>query len=313
MRRFWTTSHFRSGDAAHDFIDEIAGYRVIRELGVGAGSTVYEVQDPADNHLYALKVVRKQKESDKRFLAQAVNEYEISKHLEHGTLRHCVKQIRGKSFGRVNEVLLLLELVEGTNLEERRPKSVRRLMEIFHAAAEGLNAMHAKGLVHADIKPQNIMLTAAGEVKLIDFGQSCPINTIKDRIQGTAGFIAPEQVRLQPISRRTDVFNLGATMYWCVTDLFPPTLLEEGKDTAWEKRTDDPLLNPAIVNASVPPALSALIVDCLEEDRARRPKSMTTVQERLEFAMHQFDAARQEAISDARTMDVDEALALELV
>ena len=93
--------------------------------------------------------------------------------------------------------------------------------------------MHQMGYVHCDIKPNNILRNDKGEVKVIDFGQSCKIGTVKERIQGTPDYIAPEQVARRPITVQTDVFNLGATLYWALTGKAHPDALhgqQEGRE-----------------------------------------------------------------------------------
>ena len=89
--------------------------------------------------------------------------------------------------------------------------------------------MHQMGYAHCDIKPNNILRNDTGKVKVIDFGQSCKIGTVKERIQGTPDYIAPEQVARRPISVQTDVFNLGATLYWALTGKLIPTLYTVNK------------------------------------------------------------------------------------
>ena len=73
--------------------------------------------------------------------------------------------------------------------------------------------MHAMGYAHCDIKPNNILRNDQGDVKVIDFGQACKIGTIKQRIEGTPDYIAPEQVARRPISAQTDIYNLGALLF----------------------------------------------------------------------------------------------------
>src|SRR5205809_142124 len=80
--------------------------------------------------------------------------------------------------------------------------------------SSGLEALHHMGYIHCDLKPNNILVDPGGQVKVIDLGQACKVGTAKSRIQGTPDFIAPEQVKCEAVTARTDVFNLGATMYW---------------------------------------------------------------------------------------------------
>jgi serine/threonine-protein kinase len=186
------------------------------------------------------------------------------------------------------ELLMLMELVDGATLEQHRPTSAPKAIEVFKQAAEGLQALHETGFVHCDIKPNNIIVDDAGHVKIIDLGQSCPINTIKTRIQGTPDYIAPEQVLRQTITARTDVFNLGATMYWCLTNRHVPTMIPR---TAGEQigRLERAEFQPPIdIKPGIPKALNALVVSCLETEPASRPTSMREVHDRLNIVLRQL-------------------------
>ncbi|MCX5662264.1 MAG: serine/threonine-protein kinase [Planctomycetota bacterium] len=273
---------------------EIAGYRILSLLGTGAGSEVFEVQDPADGKLYALKVVNKKTATDQRFVDQALNEHEVGSRLNHPLIRRSLRVIRhGGLVGTPSQLLLLLELVDGTTLELRRPRSRRMMVDLFRQVATGLGAMHEAGIVHADMKPINILLESGGGLKIIDFGQSCPINTVKTRIQGTLDYIAPEQVKRRQITPRTDIYNLGATMYWCVTDHHPPTALRLRMPVGTRQDlADDVLYDPRKYNPHLPAALATLMLDCLRPDPLERPGSMRDVIRRLDLARHQLEQER---------------------
>ena len=171
--------------------NEILGYEVLGTLGYGARSTIYSVRDKK-NRLYALKRVIKSSASDQRYLDQAILEYKVSSQFEHPVLRSCFKLLRQREFIRTSEVLVLMEMVDGLTLEQHQPNSLAHLVEICRQVAMGLGAMHIKGFVHADIKPNNIMVSDSSQIKIIDFGQSCRSGTVKARIQGTPDYIAPE-------------------------------------------------------------------------------------------------------------------------
>src|SRR4029079_13693760 len=128
------------------------------------------------------------------------------------------RMIRKRKMLKTIELQLLMELVDGTSLDVQRPNSLGTLIQVFIQVASGLAAMHRMGYVHADIKPNNILVNEKLAVKIIDFGQSCATSTGKARTHGTPDYIAPEQVGRGPLTAATDVFNFGATMYWCVTD-----------------------------------------------------------------------------------------------
>ncbi len=270
---------------------EILGYEVLATLGVGARSTIYAVKN-GKNELYALKRVVKSSPSDQRFMDQAILEHEVAQKFDHPTLRKSIKLIKQRNFIRTSEVLVLMEMVDGYTLEKHQPETLAELCQICKEVAQGLGVMHKAGYVHADIKPNNIMLNDAGQVKIIDFGQSCPIGTVKERIQGTPDYIAPEQVQRRSIIPQTDVFNLGATMYWLLTQKHVPTLIPKGA-AGISLRTEDSCKPPIELNPEVPPALSSLVMDCIHTDAPQRPENMGLVADRLDIAAKQFTRRTQ--------------------
>jgi len=270
-------------------LDEITGYEVLGTLGYGALSTIFAVKDK-DDHVYALKRVVKESSKDQRFIDQAIHEHEVASQFNHPALRRSYKLIRNRKLLRVHEVLVLMELVDGAILEQHRPESLTELCQLMQRVAEGLGAMHEAGWVHADIKPKNILVTDRHAVKLIDFGQSCPVGTVKQRIQGTPDYIAPEQVLRHAISPQTDVFNLGATMYWLLTNRHFPTLIPKAESEN-SLTTPETVKSPAEIDPAVPTALSSLVMHCVKTDPSDRPSSMVAVHERLELAITQISRA----------------------
>ncbi len=277
---------------------EILGYEVLATLGVGARSTIYAVKN-GKNELYALKRVVKSSPSDQRFMDQAILEHEVAQKFDHPTLRKSIKLIRQRNFIRTSEVLVLMEMVDGYTLEKHQPETLAELCHICKEVAQGLGVMHKAGYVHADIKPNNIMLNDAGQVKIIDFGQSCPIGTVKERIQGTPDYIAPEQVHRRSIIPQTDVFNLGATMYWLLTQKHVPTLIPKGA-AGISLRTEDSCKTPMELNPDVPPALSSLVMDCIHTDAPQRPENMGLVADRLDIAAKQFTRRTQNGSDESQ-------------
>ena len=278
---------------------QIAGYDVVATLGEGAASKLYRVRDKHGKE-FCLKRVVKNSASEQRYIDQAVTEYEISKKIDSPLIRKVHKLIRQRALLRTSEVLVLMELVEGQTLEMVKFNGMVSYCKLFHAAAKALKCMHDAGYVHADIKPNNIMLTAEGKVKLIDFGQSCKNGTVKERIQGTPDYIAPEQVKRQPITPKTDMFNLGATMYWLLTDKRVPTMMPRKGRAAQETvqlRSEEPekrLQPPIELRPDCPPALSNLILECVAKDPADRPDHMQSVMDRVEIAAGQAKRALTE-------------------
>ncbi len=289
-----------------EVLPEIPDFEVLSCLGYGARSTIYAVCETRTRQVYALKRVLRRSPEDDRFLEQAEQEYAISSHFTHPVLRKSHRLIRRRKFLSTTELHLLMDLFDGVSLDTERPASLKSLIEISCRVAEGLSAMHKMGYVHADIKPNNIMINQNNDCKIIDFGQSCAIGTVKNRIQGTPDYIAPEQVALGPLTPATDIFNFGASLYWCVTDRHVPTVIPKKKAGASgvDSRT---LIPPHEINPRIPSQLSRLILECVENRPSDRPPSMEEVHARLQLVLSVSSAVYLQpanaAARDSQTAD----------
>lgn len=277
--------------------DTIEGYEVLKEIGQGAASVIYLVQEPKSKQVWALKHVHRKTEKDDRFLEQTTAEYEVASQLNHPGLRKVVKLFKKKAkLFTLTDVYLVMELVDGQSMDLRPPKTFDEAMILFIQTAHALKHMHERGFVHADMKPNNILVCPGPVAKVIDLGQSCKDGTVKPRIQGTPDYIAPEQVHRRPITPKTDIYNFGATMYWTLTRKAVPTAL--GKEDSLVGRLDDNLIPKAPhvreLNPKIPARLADLIMQCIEIDAANRPANMAYVVDRLELALAQVRAAKND-------------------
>lgn len=275
-------------------------YEVVEKLGEGAGSTIYWVVDPQSRKPFALKHVVRTAKKDIRFINQMETEYEISRQFNHPNLRRTyeLKVVRTVLL-KVTEAFLVMELVDGKPLDERPPSDMMQVCDIFIQAGQGLRAMHQMGYVHCDIKPNNILRNDAGQVKIIDFGQSCKVGTIKERIQGTPDFIAPEQVARRPISIQTDVYNLGATLYWACTGRNIPTLYTVNRKGDNSFLMDTRIDRPEELNPKVPTPVSNLILEMISTRQQKRPADMDDVITRLELGKHIMQKAQTGTAAEA--------------
>jgi serine/threonine protein kinase len=259
------------------------GYEVIDFLGEGAGSMIYAASDPVTHQIYALKHVAVKVEKDHRFVEQLINEFEVGGKVTHPLLRRCVDlKVTKPLLRKVTDAVLVMELVEGTSCEARPPTDISLLVDIFLQTATALAALHQQNFVHCDLKPNNILVAADGRVKIIDFGQACPVGSVKKRIQGTPDFISPEQVRCEPVTIQTDVYNLGATFYWLLSGSKLPTLftLKKSRNSFL---VADAIAAPHQLNAKVPENLSNLVMECVRISPAKRPATMPDLCRSLEI------------------------------
>jgi len=262
----------------------VGGFSIIKRIGNGARTIIYEATDLQNKQNVALKRAIYKDFQDSRIFEQIQTEYDVARKINHPYVRKCFKLRKIRKMFKVKEMLLSMELFDGKSLEESQTLSLVDIIVIFRMVASGLNAMHQHGYVHSDIKPNNILMDNSGTIKIIDLGQSCKIGTIKPRIQGTPDYIAPEQVRRNPLGPKTDLFNLGATMYWALSGETIPTLIpkknEHGLVILREK------IPPHKIRKQIPVPLSKLVMDCVEDDPAKRPDNMMTVVSRLDLMVY---------------------------
>jgi serine/threonine-protein kinase len=260
----------------------IPGFSIGEHLGNGAKSSIYAATEIATGKLYSLKRVVKREARDHRYFEQVFNEFAVSSQTNHPSLRRSFQLRKVRKFLRVRELLLLMEYVRGQTIEQSRPEDLDRTVAIFLEVAHGLEALHQLGYIHADIKPNNIICGPKETVKIIDFGQSCRVGYVKPRIQGTPDYIAPEQVRRLPLDQRTDVFNLGATLYWVLTNRPFPTLLPSRRSNGIELVSERAAVTPHEADPDIPAPLSRLVMDCCQSNPQERPSDMRQVIARLE-------------------------------
>jgi eukaryotic-like serine/threonine-protein kinase len=263
---------------------DIGGFTIKKRIGTGARTTIYEAIDEVDRTCVALKRVIFEKPEDARIFEQMETEFKVAQRIDHPYVRKCYKLKKIRGMLKVKEMLLSMELFDGVSLEDGPALSLVDVLLVFRTVATGLNAMHQQGFVHCDIKPNNILINKSGSIKIIDLGQSCKIGTVKKRIQGTPDYIAPEQVRRKPLGPKTDIFNLGATMYWVLTGENVPTLIPKKDNLGL------PVVQarcaPHEMKEQIPLGISRLVMECVEDDPANRPNNMATVVSRLDVMIH---------------------------
>ncbi len=253
-------------------------YRVVGPLGTGAGSTILQIADRTrGGKRFALKVVKRQDSDDDIYITQALTEFAAANKLNHPNIARVYDCRTKKSlFFKVVSVELLIEMVDGKTLDELEAPTMSQLVLIFIQVAEALVHMHRRGVLHADLKPSNIMVTTEGRVKLIDFGTAWVKGEEKNRIQGTPQYIAPETVTDKVVTEKSDLYNFGATMYRMFTGRYANANGPRIGDAAKAK-----IVPPSEINPKIPSGLSEIILACLLINPNRRPEGMFAVRQRL--------------------------------
>ena len=267
--------------------EKLLHYDVLERLGEGAGSVIYAVRDSTTGRKYALKHVVRHKDKDVRFIEQMETEFEVSKNFTHPNLRRSFDlKVLKTILLKKAEAFLVMELFDGKPLEVRPPSSMIDVVDTFIPAGQGIKALHEMGYIHCDLKPNNILRDSTGFVKVIDFGQTVKVGTVKERIQGTPDYISPEQVERRPVTVQTDIYNFGATLYWALTGKTIPTQYTVSRKGEHSFLLDTLITTPQQLNPKVPVPLSNLVMECISTNPRKRPPDMELLVLRLELAKH---------------------------
>ncbi len=270
---------------------DIPNYRIVEKLGVGAESRIFRARCMRTGKDYTVKIVKVVKPEDANFVELLRNEYAIGSNIDHPVIRKVYDLRLMRQRLRVRGAILFMEYVDGISLAHKEfDRPLVDVLRIFAESARGLDAMHRAGFVHADLKPNNIMVTTDGQVKLIDLGQSARIHEAKARIQGTIDYIAPEQISRDVLDQRTDVFGLGATLYRVLTGRAVRTGMNQTISIHAQglvgRRLDEIHEAPG---PDLPPVVVRLIEDCCRPNPDDRIPDMTRFIERVQLALTTID------------------------
>jgi serine/threonine-protein kinase len=264
---------------------KVGPYEVISLLGEGGMGQVYRGRDPRLGREIAIKLLARDAAQDAEAVGRLEREARAIAALSHPNILavHDVGRENGHFF-------LVTELLEGKTLRDHMGAAAlnwRRAVEIGAEVAEGLAAAHAKAIVHRDLKPENVFLTDDGRVKILDFGlaQTDPMLMQRDEAEipttrwfqthpgtviGTLGYMAPEQLRGEPVDPTADIFSLGCILYEMVTAR-RPFHRESGAATIAAILKD--ALPREELSATVPPEFQRIIEGCVEKAPSQRFQS----------------------------------------
>jgi len=261
-------------------VDKIGKFQVLDTLGSGANSSILHIRREADSKEYALKVVPIESKDDLKYLEQAKFEFRVGQMLSHPNLVkvYCLETDAGW-FSGPKKARLLVEYVPGKTMDQLPLLRMAKLLRVCERIADGLTHMHKQGVIHADMKPNNLILGRGTRVKVIDYGLAWIKGEPKDRVQGTPEYMAPETGSHKLINERTDIYNFGATMYRLATLQNPPLAIELPNSLPVTEKTFHQMLVPVRKrNPAVPEGFADLIEHCLRFNANKRPERMSEVQ-----------------------------------
>ncbi|MGD8620948.1 MAG: protein kinase [Anaerolineales bacterium] len=247
-------------------------YQILETLGSGGMAMVYRCRDLNLQREVALKVLRDTYVEDPSFQANFLQEARSAANLSHPNI------VTVFDFGEDNDRLyIVMEYVAGTDLKTLMRRhgmlSIGRAVAIMVKIAKGVGYAHRAGLVHCDLKPQNILITADGSAKITDFGISRALATISpderfEVVWGSPQYFAPEQAAGGPPSPSSDVYSLGVILYEMVTGQLP--FEADDPQTLAELHLHADPTPPRAINPSIPENLNNIILKVLAKEPAAR-------------------------------------------
>jgi beta-lactam-binding protein with PASTA domain len=265
---------------------------VIDRIAAGGMGEVFRAHDAVLEREVAIKVLHRQLAGDAGFVDRFRREARSAANLSHPNI------VAVHDWGAVDGIYyMVMEYVRGQSAREtlnaEGPLAPSQAVEILLPVLSALGHAHRQGIVHRDVKPENVMLTREGAVKVADFGLARAYAdaqiTEAGTVTGTVQYLAPEQLRGEPADPRTDLYSLGIVAYELLTSRLPFT--GETPMAIAYKHLHDRVPTPSVRNPAVPPGLDGWVASMTEKDRELRPESASEARRDLEAERRSLPAA----------------------
>ncbi|MDR2025696.1 MAG: Stk1 family PASTA domain-containing Ser/Thr kinase [Hungatella sp.] len=251
-------------------------YEILDQIGSGGMSDVYKALCHKLNRPVAIKVLKEEFSSDSGFVSKFKMEAQAAARLSHPNIVNIYDVV-----DEGNLHYIVMELIEGITLKNYITKKgcldVKEAIGVAISVAQGIAAAHEQGIIHRDIKPQNIIIARDGKVKVADFGiaRAASSQTLSATAVGSVHYISPEQARGGYSDVRSDVYSLGITMYEMVAGRVP--FQGDNTVTVALAHLEDPITPPSFYNENIPVGLENIILKCTEKKPEYRYGSMQEV------------------------------------
>lgn len=254
-------------------------FRVVADLGSGNMGEVMLAEDTLLGRRVAIKRLRAELTADPRHRERLRNEARIAVQLDHPAIVHVYDLLCEDGIDHI-----VMEYIAGPSLSTLRGRgalAIAHVVQIARELADALDHVHSRGIIHRDLKLENVLTTCDGRPKLNDFGIARSAECVNDpsEIVGTPRAMSPEQVRGEPVDRRSDLFSLGILLYELVAGTSPFAADSHAQTMQRVLLHHPPSL--AVEQPEVPLSLAALFDHLLSKDPARRPQSAREVAARL--------------------------------
>ncbi len=290
---FKKSQEFDVGASLLLFGTVIAGrYEILKLLGQGGMGAVYKARDRAVDRMAALKVIRPELAGNHAIIDRFKQELVLSTQVTHRNV------VRIFDLGEADGVkFITMEYIEGSDLRtlmaERKQFPPEESVEIMRQVCRALEAAHSVGVIHRDLKPQNIMRDENGRIVVMDFGLARSLDggdgmTQSGAVIGTMEYMSPEQGLGKHLDRRSDLFTVGLIFYELLTGQMP--YKADSAVASLLKRTQEAAVPVSQVDAKIPRALSNIVAKCLESNLQKRYQSVGEILTDLD-AWHGKDAA----------------------
>ncbi|HEX68180.1 MAG TPA: serine/threonine protein kinase [bacterium] len=248
---------------------ELGRYKILEKAYEGGSSLIYKAWDEENKRQVAIKMLKPGLQSDRSALKDFLNECEILKTIEHQNI------VKVYEIGKTPH--MIMEWIEGRNLKNIIVRERIDLSRYFFPLAwkigDAINYLHNRGIIHNDIKPENILVSLEGEVKLIDFALAMRKGLFRWRkkIKGTPVYVAPEVLLKGKTSEKSDIFSYGVLLYELLTGRLPYNA--ESPKLLLTKKAESKLriLPPSYHNPSVSPFLDRLVLSLIDFSPSSRP------------------------------------------